>query len=945
MSFERGELSRRNFIKSAVPALVAPARITKGLVLSSPTIEPYGFRGNEDGSFELKSGSSAWYRFLPKFCILYRDKDPNLKIELDHATAFRVPTWDSVDGGSRTMDLFTAGHSKILTSANISTVKNHVRWHFPSDPSCSLEAALTIPTDSMEPRLTFRFTSHRKGWFSVGFVGAPEVDPDNIDSVWQPLVWQEKRFPAVSYLSMQHMCPIPEVLVSAHGDTLGVAADPRRLSFALPTFLSSQFGLLVRNAHGKAQPSIFSPVLGLKNSELEEGATIEFSLLLLVRHGNCQSAFQHSAQKIYKFKDYRENATCSLNDTLDNLIDLALDDYYSGWVPRLKGFVYMDVKDTVKNVSALHPLSVAIIRDSVEIYLRRALPIIEYMMSRQKYNYAGRPDIKRQSASHLMKGPCAEVSELAALFSMTSGRSSVFAHYAEELYRTSRELNLNMVSRGDSWQNSLALYRMSDDHLYLDKAKRGANSYILERIETPQRDFSDVHISAGGQFWTDFAPTWIDLLELYEETRDSRYLDAASKGASLYANYVWLQPPIPKGSVVANKGGVVTTHRTKMVPEERVPAWRVSAVGLTPEASTTYDGNPAVLLTHYAAYMLRMAFYTGDSFYKDIARSAVVGRYCNYPGYTIKGGPFTTIYQRSDFPLHPLLPGFPGDWTDAVSGYATFYYNHIFPQIVLLLDYLISEAYTRSESKISFPSRYAPGYAYLQSKVYGDRPGTFYGHSGVRLWMPRQALRLDNLQINYLTCYGNGNFYFALMNQSARPCRVTVTLHPDTIPVDVEKRYRVGAWEENRPSTPVYLENGKLTARVAGVGLTGLVIEGLEVKTRFQRRMAVEGAVGTSPHSFQIIDSPFGKITAMLISMGESLTSAYVWLEASEEQLREATLEYTLGDQRVNIRCPQYPFEFTILLGENVDHMRLRVEGLTPDGRNVSSSTVELKSG
>jgi len=44
---------------------------------------------------------------------------------------------------------------------------------------------------------------------------------------------------------------------------------------------------------------------------------------------------------------------------------------------------------------------------------------------------------------------------------------------------------------------------------------------------------------------------------------------------------------------------------------------------------------------------------------------------------------------------------------------------------------------------IAFPSRYAQGYAYLRSKVYGDRPGHFMGDEDGR-----------DPQANYLTGYG-----------------------------------------------------------------------------------------------------------------------------------------------------------------------------------------------
>src|SRR3546814_6960199 len=113
-------------------------------------------------------------------------------------------------------------------------------------------------------------------------------------------------------------------------------------------------------------------------------------------------------------------------------------------------------------------------------------------------------------------------------------------------------------------------------------------------------------------------------------------------------------------------------------PEQLVPAWRVSQTGLLSEASTTFTANRAVFLSHFAAYLLRLAHYSGEEFFHDIDRSAVVGRYANFPGYSIMGE-YTTIYSRPDFPLKSIY-----DIT-----YNNIYYNHILHQIALLMDFLL----------------------------------------------------------------------------------------------------------------------------------------------------------------------------------------------------------------------------------------------------------------
>lgn len=930
----------------ACAALWAPAHGQNG---RAPLLdnESYQVRLLDDASLELtskKAASVGVQKFAPRFTVMRRDDDPALSNKLDQGVMFKVPMWKHVRGGKDTPNFYEAANATVITADKGELKDGKIIWTFaPRQTEFALEAEVSLPAGRGEPRIRFRFSTRRAGYYSVGYTGAPETPASEIASVWQPLVWQERRFPSQSYLSMEHMCPLPAVLVERAGVTVGVVADPREAPFRLPGFDNSRFGVLVRNEKGNARPMIFAPVLGHPSSRMNAGQTFDFSLHLTVQAGGWFESYQHIARNIFGFKDYRENAVGSLNETLENMIAFAMDDRYSGWVEDLKAFDYStDVAGTVKLVSALHPLSLALITDSEEIYRRRTLPMIEYLMSRQKYLFAKKEGITGQNASHLMKGPSAEVSELAALHLMSQKRAAVFRRYVEDLYDKPRALNLEMLSEGASWQNALARFRMSGEPEYLARAKDGADRYIAARIAKPQTDFADVSIGRGGQFWTDFAPKWVDLLELYEETEEQKYLDAAVAGAKLYTAYVWLQPAIPAGDVVVNRGGAVGMYgygnrwlenpQPMRAPEQAVPAWRVSQIGLTPEASTTYDINPAVLLTHYAAYMLRLSQHTKDPFFHDIARSAIVGRYANYPGYDISGE-YTTLNARFDYPLRPFRE----------LTYNEIYYNHVWPHIALLMDYLLSEAFVKSNGQINFPARYAQGYAYLQSKVYGDRAGEFYTDRNVRLWMPAKLLRTDEIQANYVAGYNNDNFYLALFNQSARPVTVRVQLNPDVVPVATSKTYSVRAWQENAAGAPTQMKGGEVTVTIKARGITALAIDGLKVVPQFQQKVFGANAAPLSDQSFRTIDSPFGKVTGMMISMGADLTNAFVWLEATEKELKQARLRYQLNGKEHEMVDAAYPFEFSVPLRETDAAFTYVVEGTTTKNEAVVVPSVELK--
>jgi hypothetical protein len=676
---------------------------------------------------------------------------------------------------------------------------------------------------------------------------------------------------------------------------------------------------------------------------MKSGTPFSFRMRLVVKPGGWYPAFQHIAEQMYGFHDYRQNTAGSLNDTIENMIAFAMNDTYSGWVDDLKGFDYTtDVGGTVKVVSALHPLSVALLTDDREIFRRRALPITEYLMSREKYLLSVAPGIKGQNPSHFLRGPSAEVSELAALFEMSGGRSTVFRHYAETLNEKPRALNLLMVSGKGSWQNELALYRMSGDKAHLDKARAGADQYIRERINQPPTDFADVHIEQGGQFWSDFAPKWIDLYELYEETKDAKYLDAAVEGAREYATFAWLAPAIPNRDVMVNPHDQVGVHTSipgikltapMRVPEQSVPAWRVSQVGLIPEASTTYGQNPAVFLAHHAAFMLRIGEAARDPFLKAIARSAIVGRYANFPGYDINGE-YTTVYERPDYPLRPLK-----DLT-----YNQIYYNHVWPHIALLFDYLISDVTVKSEGGISFPSRYAQGYAYLQTDVYGDRPGVFYGARGVQLWMPAKLLRIDSPQINYVAGYDRNSLYLAFSNQASHAVTAKVKINSDLVPYTLRQDYKIRAWQNNRNAPETALHEGEFSITIPASGLAAVAVDGVRVVPQFQNDVIRSGSA-LSDNSYAEKQTPAGKVTGMLLSFGSSEAAAYVWLGATETELRSARLHYRWGDSEWNmINDARYPFDFSVPMNAGTRSFSYWIEAIPAAGGSaVKSETVVLR--
>ncbi|TCC88568.1 hypothetical protein EZ428_18175 [Pedobacter frigiditerrae] len=890
--------------------------------------------------------SGKTFNVKPQFTVMKSMADPKLsfsgaaKFMKKEIGAVRIPVWEDPLTKKPVADFFKVASPIVIVARGISLEAGVLTFDFAETNDFRLTATLSLK-EATEPVLSYEFIAKEAGYYTIGFTGMPELEPAKLDALWQPPVWQEKRFPEISFFSTEDMCSsLPGTMVESDGLTYGVLVEPSFLPYRLPYQPKGfiDFGVVLRNANGNAQPMIFSPVFGNTDSKMTAGQKYAFKQRIYAFKGRQPDAFMDAAKNIFGFKDYRKNVYANLNQTIENMIDFQLDDVYSRWSAEMKGFDYStDVASTVKNVSGLHPLSTAVITDNKGIYDRRALPMIEYLISREKYLFSVNKNITRQQPSSKMAGPAVEVSELAVLHKFYNNQAPIFKYFADSLSQTSRQLNLTKVSVGSDWPNLLGLYKMTGDQQYLDKAKQGADAYIARRIAVKQIDFSDSGPKQAAQFWTDYAPLWMEMLNLYEVSKDRKYLDAAESGAKQYLQYIWFYPTIPSGTITVNEKGIVDfrcieavrdTIPAMIAPKQTVPAWQVSQIGLTPEASNTISWNPAIFLAQFAPHYLRLAYHTKNDFYRWVARSAVVGRYTNYPGYDIDGE-FNTVYARPDYPLRKQ---------HEVS-YNQFYYNHVWPQISMLFDYLVSDAYTSSAGKINFPGAFAVGYAYLKSNVYGHETGDFYDDRDVTLWMPKQVLKVSNEQINTLTGYGNGKFYIAFLNQSNEEIDFKVDVNPQLVPIDVSKNYSGRVWKENGTPMPITIKNGIINLQVKGKGIMAISIDDISIAPQFQQK--ADQVQGNSP--YKLIDTEVGRVNSAIFSYGK-FSNAYVWLTANNEKVKKVTFNYRLKSSKTwnKITDESYPFEFSIALENNADQIEWNISAVQVAGKITQTETLRL---
>lgn len=893
--------------------------------------------------------------YLPEFTVLFSAADPQLRMRPAGIpdVQYNVATWlsdrpelnrtdrradQSGDGfddeilegsvESRTADLFNAGRIIVVRPvSHRAEGTDKVTFGYPENDLFSIAAELTADTATGRPLLTYRLTAKTGGWYSVGFTGFAGRDPKRTDEIWQPLIWQEKRFPDKSYLTLAFRCPVPSAFVTYRNATYGILAHPAEFPFdPLPTAANSRFGVAVRDRQGLASPMLFAPVPGGIGSETAPGGKLVFSALLCGERGDTTDALQNVAERLFGFTGNRNNALGSLNETIENMISYVLGPY-SRFLDKEKGCTYAtDVPGAVKNVSSLNPLEIAVLNDNRTMLLERALPVYEYVLSREKLLFCADSTQNIQYPSRRMNGPCCPVSELTALSSILKDNAPYLLSFAGKEYHSTRVRNLDVVEQGGTWRNAMHLYRATGEPGYLKKAVAGADRYIRRRIDTPAADFRDPE-AGGFFFWTGFAPKWIDLLEMYELTGDKAYLRAAHRGAKLYTQYVWYSPAVPDRDILVNPDGKAPHyqylkskgHAQMDAPAERVPAWRLSEIGLTPESSGTSTGHRGIFMANYAAWMLRLAHYTGDGFLARTADHAVIGRYRNFPGYHINTAR-TTVYEKADYPLRGHME----------LGANSFHYNHIMPHISLLYDFLVTQALFRSGGKVDFPGEFIEGYAYLQSKFYGHLPGTIYGREA-RLWMPTGLAAPADRQLNYISAIDDDALYIVFMNQSAETVETEVALDYALSGHSDGGHYRTQVIGGSGASGQ--LADGRFTVRVAGNGIAAVRIE---TPTPIRPQLAALFTAETrwqTPYAATQDDA----VRCMRVGFGRAANNVFVYLTQDDTQLRKVW--FTVDGRTTE--DTDYPFEHTAPI--DGERTKVTVKALTRQGRIIEWKTLELK--
>ena len=287
-------------------------------------------------------------------------------------------------------DLFKVGQIQTVEARGVKSVTGKkIIFAFEQPSQGDLSLQVILPEGEGAPIFEMSFTPQKEGWYSLGFYGVPSRAVAEIAYNYLPLNWTWKHFPDQSYLVPESFCLQAATFVNNGDYTEGIAAHPSEIPYRYASSWNgredSRFGLALRDRDGKARPMLFAPVFGGPESHMKPGRAYAFKAHYVLQKGDWYAGLNHVLYDLFDYRIERQNATVSLNETLENMIDFAIGPY-GGWMEEYKGNDYrQDGLGTVKNVSALHPLGVALVTGNMEIFRKRALPMIEYMMSREKF--------------------------------------------------------------------------------------------------------------------------------------------------------------------------------------------------------------------------------------------------------------------------------------------------------------------------------------------------------------------------------------------------------------------------------------------------------------------------------------------------------------------------------------------------------------------------------
>ena len=848
---------------------------------------------------------------------------------------------------SRGMAIWDAGQALRFVPQSVKLEQGRAHITFYPQSTGQFSATWEVRPGECTARVALSFIPSQAGEYALGyhlFCRKPLAD---VEEVLLPMMWHNKRFPSQPVMLMQTHTPTPVALMQLPGQrVLGLCGAPEEIPFAWPERRKPLFGFLLRSVSGDVQPAIYGPIPGTERARCAAGAALHFQFRVLAQGGDWYAGYRTAADQVLGLRDYRTNVGTSLTDAALNMIDLVMDDTLGGWWPRGKGPYQIETLNGVTQASPLTPLSLYLLTGNEELYRRRALPTMEFALSRNHAHFSPEPfHTGKDYTAGGMDGPSHTYGTTlyGGLWDMTHHRTTAFHDIA---LPTNGVRFTSGYSHAEAFEEWLERYLLTGETEALAKTRNLADAYLHKNILTAPT----VELSPEPFFNVTFVPDWEGLLRMYEVTGDQRYLDGAVRGARQLMTSVWTQPAPPADDMTVHPGGCYegssptyvwwkgpvkfklgNPRRPGDTPEHRAPAWIPSNVGLGFEQPSTYSrldsGGAMIYQSAWAPNFLRLAAYTGDAMFETYARNATLGRWGNYPGYYVVG--FTDL---------PLNPRYPYEGPDV----SWIYYHHILPHLAWTIDYLVAEAMLRSNGKIKFPSQRQHGYVWFDSREYGHAPGKVLDTDNAWLWFDRDVVRLDNPAFNYLLAHTRNRLCVVLMNEKPTAEKIAIHFLPGKLGLAEGTATTLTAVTPDGRDVPVNYENRCAQLTVAARGLVVLNLTGVNIHIP-AHQLAPDPQPGPQPGAITLSTGVKDvEVRAAAVQVRPGPWDAYVWCTAKPDLVKKVVFHYQLGGDWQQVEDAAYPFELSVPVPDVAQSFHFRAEITGTDGQTYTTTEATI---
>lgn len=781
-------------------------------------------------------------------------------------------------------------------------------WTLP-EKGCHLEVELSCKAAS-------------DAMYSMALTAFQPVPGDAVANVLMAPLFQFRRISDQPVMMLSSMMQQPVAIVEASSSTGAdvsafVCADISLYGRDWGGVDYSPAGFSLHNAAGTVQPVAFAPVMGMPDSRLSKGQVISRKFEAGALSGGWNTALEYVSDNVFKVRDYRVQDAVSLTDSYFNIVELMKNAEYGGWDEAMKGFYDIEGDPgrapTVVHSAPLAIVSAAIVADDEDFYITRALPTIEYTMSRSGYRWSS--DIVESGYNKTAKS--LELNPFDSQFNTSyyAGLDCLTGKLNPSLEQLALPYGQLRQTKGYSvpvlsWVQAMWAYKMTGDEKWLKNAVSTARRFVDIHIYKPSETPSGYMAFYNSNVY----PHWWNLVDLYELTGESKFLDAATYGAASTLAGIRSYPLTDDEPITIHEGGRYDGNTTLWwkgkekfrlgfprvqgdVTQKQVPMSRVSPVGLGFEQPGTYflrtKGKLVrpVFLNSWAPHLLRLNGCTGKDIYRTYARNAVIGRYANYPGYYATG--YTDVVMSADFPYKG-------------PDVSSIYYHHIPPHLAFIWDYLVTDILQRSAGNAEFPYSLQEGFVWFSNRVWGGGKGRIFNDRNVELFMRKGLVDCDNPALNYISARSDKNFWVLFANESSKEEKAMLRFAADIQPKGGKALVYNGSGKARKVECPregmelVLPSNG--FAAVCLPSESGLCAEYAD--------RTVLPALKNGLASFET-GTPFGKIFVFRIRSPFGWDSIYAFAQTSPQKSRK--LNFAVRCNGESASAEKYPFECSFL--------------------------------